>query len=239
MDLPFVTPDQMREVDRAMMEDYSILLVQMMENAGGLVARLARYRFLNGDPRGRRVLVLAGTGGNGGGGLVAARRLSIWGADVSVYLADHPDRFAEVPRHQLSILERMEIPVAMGPPGASLPSSDLIIDAIIGYSLTGAPRGTAADLIRAAQQGGSSILSLDVPSGLDPASGVVHDPTIRATATLTLALPKEGLRSPVAREYVGELYLGDISVPSQLYQSPPLNICAGSIFAQDDIIQLW
>ena len=62
----------MHEVDRLMVEKYDILLIQMMENAGRGLAQLARCRFLAGDPRGRRVLVLAGTGGNGGGGLVCA-----------------------------------------------------------------------------------------------------------------------------------------------------------------------
>ncbi len=82
--VPFITTDQMREVDRAMIEDFGISLVQMMENAGRNLAQLARQRFLDGDPRGRRVVVLAGTGGNGGGGLVCARRLHNWGAEVEV-----------------------------------------------------------------------------------------------------------------------------------------------------------
>ena len=62
-EIPFISTDQMREVDRAMIEDYGILLIQMMENAGRELANLARRRFLNGDPRGGKVLVLAGTGG--------------------------------------------------------------------------------------------------------------------------------------------------------------------------------
>ena len=76
---PSITADQMREVDRAMVEDYGIQLTQMMENAGRNLAHLARYRLLEGDPRGERVLVLAGKGGNGGGGAVCARRLHNWG----------------------------------------------------------------------------------------------------------------------------------------------------------------
>ena len=74
-DIPYLTTDQMREVDRAMIEDYYIELIQMMENAGRNLAHLARTRFLGGDPRGQHVVVLAGSGGNGGGGLVCARRL--------------------------------------------------------------------------------------------------------------------------------------------------------------------
>ncbi|HUF39533.1 MAG TPA: NAD(P)H-hydrate epimerase [Anaerolineales bacterium] len=67
-DIPFLTTDQMREVDRLMIEDFQIELVQMMENAGRNLAQMARTRFLEGDPRRRSVIVLAGRGGNGGGG---------------------------------------------------------------------------------------------------------------------------------------------------------------------------
>jgi len=81
-----VTSDQMREVDWAMMEDYGILVLQMMENAGRNLAQLSRKRFLDGDPRGRHVLALAGSDGNGDGGLVCARRLHNWGASVRVLL---------------------------------------------------------------------------------------------------------------------------------------------------------
>ncbi len=89
-DIPFVTTDQMREVDRAMIDDYGITLLQMMENTGRELARLARSRFLGGDPRASRVEVLAGTGGNGGGGLVCARRLHGWGPmSGSTYRLSH------------------------------------------------------------------------------------------------------------------------------------------------------
>lgn len=64
--IPWLTTDQMIEVDRSMIEDFGIEFVQMMENAGRGLATLARERFLDGDPRGKRVIVLAGTGGNGG-----------------------------------------------------------------------------------------------------------------------------------------------------------------------------
>ena len=66
--MPDLTTQQMVEVDRAMIEDYRIELVQMMENAGRNLAHLARTRFLDGDPRRRSVVALAGGGGNGGGG---------------------------------------------------------------------------------------------------------------------------------------------------------------------------
>lgn len=221
IDIPFVTTDQMREVDRAMVENYGILLIQMMENAGRHLAHLGRDRFLGGDPREHRVLVLAGTGGNGGGGLVCARRLHNWGAEVRVWATAPSSEFSEVPGQQLAILGRMGVPVSVTGEEADLPPVDLLIDAVIGYSLKGEPAGTAATLIRAANDDRAPVLSLDAPSGVDTGTGEVHEPAIRATATLTLALPKVGLSTDKARSHVGELYLAGIGVPPRTVRRPP------------------
>jgi NAD(P)H-hydrate repair Nnr-like enzyme with NAD(P)H-hydrate epimerase domain len=85
----------MIEVDRAMMQDFRIELIQMMENAGHNLAHLARVRFFDGGPRDKNLVVLAGTGGNGGGALVCARRLHTWGAHVCILPCHTP----LVPRH--------------------------------------------------------------------------------------------------------------------------------------------
>jgi NAD(P)H-hydrate epimerase len=229
----------MIEVDRAMMEDYRIDLIQMMENAGSNLAHLARERFLNGDPRGQRVVVLAGTGGNGGGALVCARRLHNYGAAVRVFITKPDADFAPVPAHQLDILRRIAVPVA---PAEEMDDGSqpavLIIDGIIGYSLQGRPRGAAAALIQWANRQAAPILALDAPSGLDTTSGTVHDPAIRAAATMTLALPKAGLLTVQAAPCVGELYLADISVPPALYAGPTLQFAVGPIFAVSDIVRI-
>ncbi len=236
---PFLSTQQMREVDRAMVEDYEISLLQMMENAGRCLADLARSRFLGGDPRGRRVLVLAGTGGNGGGGLVCARRLHNWGATVRVLITTGSHLLGEVPRHQHSILERMGLEIDAAGDETELPDGDLVVDALIGYSLSGAPSGVAASLIRGTNSQTAPVLSLDVPSGVDTTAGTVYDPSVRATATMTLALPKEGLQMTEAREAVGELYLADISVPPSLYAGPGLGLDVGPLFHAADVIRVW
>ena len=235
---PDLTTDQMVEVDRAMIEDYEIELIQMMENAGRNLAHLARVRFLGGDPRGKHVVVLAGRGGNGGGAMVCARRLSNWGARVELRLTGEPETFSGVPAHQLGILTRMQLPITSpGEPAIPLSSSevDLVVDGLIGYSLSGAPHGPAAEMIRWANEQQASVLALDAPSGVDTATGEVFDPAVRAAATLTLALPKKGLRSRL--ENVGELYLADISVPPVLY-GQALGLEVGALFAKSDIVRL-
>jgi NAD(P)H-hydrate epimerase len=237
-DVPYVTTEQMIEVDRAMMEDVRIELMQMMENAGRNLAHLARVRFFDGDPRGKRAVVLAGTGGNGGGALVCARRLHNWGAQVQVFLTHPATDFTAVPAHQLDILQRMSVPVAQADAITQVQSPALIVDGLIGYRLKGAPRGAVADLIRWANAEPAPILALDTPSGIDTTTGTVFDPAIKATATMTLALPKAGLRAPGVEALVGELYLADISVPPSLYAEPALALQVGPLFAESEILRL-
>ena len=119
----FLTTEQMIEVDRLMTDVLKIELMQMMENAGRNLARLAIKRFLN-DPRRKRVVVLAGTGGNGGGAMVAARRLHQWGADVSVLTTKPDEQYSGVPEHQLAILRRLGVAVNH----ALLPNASLVPD---------------------------------------------------------------------------------------------------------------
>jgi NAD(P)H-hydrate epimerase len=236
--LPYVTTEQMIEVDRAMMQDYRIELIQMMENAGRNLAHLARIRFLDGNPQGKKVVVLAGTGGNGGGALVCARRLHTWGANVQVVVTRPATDFTPVPAHQLDILQRMKVPIAEAETASQVGSPGLIVDGLIGYHLKGAPHGAVADLIRWANAQPAPILALDVPSGIDCTSGTVFDPAIQATATMTLALPKAGLRAQGVETYVGELYLADISVPPSLYAEPALALEVGPLFAESEILPL-
>lgn len=220
-------------VDRAMIEDYHIELIQMMENAGLNFAELAR-RWLGGTVKDRNIVALCGNGGNGGGGMTAARHLHNWGAQVIVALTKSADEYRGVPAHQLDILKRMNIPLV---DSASLPPTpDLILDAIIGYSLSGSPRGMAADFIRWANKQNTPILSLDTPSGLDATTGVAYEPTIRATATMTLALPKQGLLNPEVKAHVGELYLADIGVPPELYLT--MGVKVSGLFDREELIHV-
>ena len=237
-DLPYLTTAQMREVDRLMIEEFHIELLQMMENAGRNLAHLARVRFLDGNPDSKQVVILAGSGGNGGGVLVCARRLLNWRAEVKVYLTKPEDTLTPATSHQLEILKQMQVPVAQAKNLNNLNSIDLIIDGIIGYSLSGAPEGAASQMIGWANEQDVPVLSLDVPSGVDATEGKIYDEAVRATATMALALPKIGLKDPNVKDVMGELYLADIGVPPQLYNRINLDISVGPIFARSDIIQI-
>ena len=232
--IPSVTAAQMREVDRVVVENFGISLLQMMENAGRALAELTRIHLVRLHRR--RVVVLAGHGGNGGGGLAAARRLAIWGAEVEVVLARPEAALAEAPAHQLASLRAMGVPIRDPAEAPSvLPEADVLLDALLGYSLVGAPREPEAGLIRAANSHQGPIIALDLPSGLDPDRGLAHDPTIHASRTLALALPKAGLTRPEAAGVVGELWLADISVPAAAYAGL---VNLGPVFAESDLVRL-
>lgn len=113
---------------------------------------------------------------------------------------------------------------------------DLILDALIGYGLSGNPRGRTAEWIGWMNRSGSPVLALDTPSGLDTTSGLPGDPCVRAAATLTLALPKTGLLAPSARPFVGDLFLADISVPPELYRR--IGLVVPPLFLTDPILRI-
>lgn len=232
--IPALTTAQMAEVDRLMIEEYGTrsVLIQMMENAGRNLAELAR-RMLDGKLAGCKIVALCGAGNNGGGGMAAARHLHNWGAHVQAKLVGDPARLKDVPAHQWRILQAMGI-VNRSP--LDLAEVDMILDALIGYGLTGNPRGGAAEWIERANGSGCPILALDAPSGLDTTTGAPGQPCIRASATLTLALPKTGLIAPQAGPFVGELYLADIGVPPELYRRIGLEV--GTLFAEHTIIRI-
>ncbi len=232
MKVPALTTDQMMEVDRLMIEEYGIVLMQMMENAGSHLASLA-IQLMKVSSAKKKVVVLCGGGNNGGGGMAAARHLHNRGIEIKIGLATKPENLKEIPSHQWNSLQKLKLQSAET---ADLAKADLIIDALIGYGIRGNPQGKAAEWILRANHSGAPILSLDSPSGLDATSGLPGEPCMRASATLTLALPKEGLLKEAAKSFVGDLYLADIGVPPELYRRLGLQI--GPIFTQDTIVKL-
>ncbi len=239
--IPALTPDQMSRVDRIMVDDFGVTGLQLMEVAGQAVAAWARERFLGDDARGKTVLVLAGSGGNGGDGMVAARFLHSWGGHPAVWLSHEVATLQGAAAHQFRSLRTLGLPIhPPSEPGreepSALPDADLIIDALLGFGLSGPPSGPAARLITAANAHSASVLAVDLPSGLDARTGDPYDPCIRASATLTLALPKTGLLAPAARPVIGELAMADIGIPAEVYDR--IGVRVGPVFAERSIVRL-
>ncbi|MDT8450303.1 MAG: NAD(P)H-hydrate epimerase [Wenzhouxiangellaceae bacterium] len=230
--LPALTASEMAAVDEAAVAR-GLSLLQMMENAGCLLARLVHERV----PAGMPIAVLAGPGGNGGGALAAARRLAGFGHRVLVIPAKAPDAFTTAAMHQWRLLEQIEGIELLDKarPESGIPACGLIVDGLLGYSLRGAPLGAFAQWIEAANAQPAPVVSLDLPSGLDPDSGITAGAAIRAEATLTLALPKKGLFANAAQPFVGRLALGDIGIAPSWIAAAVFRIVAGDWYAGGDL----
>jgi NAD(P)H-hydrate epimerase len=218
VEVPAVDTERMREIDRIAIEEVGPNLFQMMENAGRSCA-LTAIDMLGAGWRSIPIVVLAGSGGNGGGGICAARHLTNRGAMVTVVMSE-PEGMALVTEQQLAVFRAAGGNLALTPDGMS---PGLVVDALIGYGLGGVPRGATRELIEWAIGQPAPILSLDVPSGIDATAGDALGPHIQASVTLTLALPKTGLGSPAA----GTLTLADIGIPHEVYRRAGIDLPGG------------
>ena len=204
--VPVVSAETMAEVDRVAIEETGPNLFQMMENAGRSLAQVAMSSA--GDTP---VLVMAGKGGNGGGGICAARHLLNHGVDVVVHLVEM-NGLGEVPRRQLEIYESAGGSVVALDAAAGA-DFGMVIDAVVGYSLHGTPRGRVAESIAAMNSSNATVLSLDVPSGVPTSGDATPGQHVKADITLTLALPKLGLEPSNA----GDVALADLGIPAETF----------------------
>ncbi|MFC7132722.1 MULTISPECIES: NAD(P)H-hydrate epimerase [Salinibaculum] len=208
-----MTADEMRDVDRVAVEDVGLQLLQMMENAGRILAWHVR------DVRETDVIVLAGNGGNGGGGLTCARHLANRDMPVQVVLDRPPEELSGAAAHQRYILDKMNVSVTSGV--ESLADADertTIVDALIGYGLIGDVRPPADKYIGRMNDLSGPTVSLDVPSGIDATTGEALGEVVAPDRTVTLALPKTGLDAST-----GALYLADISIPRTVFDRLEIN----------------
>ena len=210
----------MRELDRRAIEEFGIPGIVLMENAGRQIAEAARTMLK--DLKGRRVLVLAGRGNNGGDGFVVARHLAMDGFPVEAALLARRDQVQGDARTNLDILEAMGLAISVldGPAEEvvqrlepMLERADLVIDGLLGTGTRGEIREPYASIIVAVNAAARPVLAIDIPSGLDGDTGRPLGPTIRARRTVTMAAMKIGFQNPEAAAYTGTVVLADIGIP--------------------------
>jgi NAD(P)H-hydrate epimerase len=231
----------MREIQRTAIEEFDLDILQLMENAGRSAARLA-LAMLGGRARGQRIVVLAGGGNNGAAGLCAARNLANWGFLVEPIFGTIEEDMSMPTRRQARILrasgveEHHDRGTSEETLQDHLARAELVIDSLVGYGLQGPPTGIAAAATEMAVSCGRPILSLDVPTGVDATTGEVSGLAIRATTTLALDLPKQGLAANGCRDYVGALFLSDLGVPRKVYDRFDLNV--RGVFDEGGMVRL-
>jgi len=219
-----VTAAEMREIDRRATEEYGVLGLVLMENAGLKVFECVR-RVLGGVD-GKQVIVLAGKGNNGGDGLVAARHLLQHGARVKVMLSGEPADVTGDAGINLEIWKRlgqrlylMQDRNAIQLLQLALMQTDLVVDALFGTGFRGEIRDRARKVIEAVNESGKPVVAVDIPSGVEADTGAVRGPAIQATHTVTFGLPKLGLVLEPGAGRTGELHVADISLPRPLVEA--------------------
>ncbi len=226
MKIPYVSYKQIKMLDEFMVEQFGVEVVMMMEEAGYRIAEFIRDNFSRG-----KLIVCAGKGNNGGDGLAAARHLKNFGYDVEIFLITK--ELANEPMRYLKIAELMNINLftSIDELKLKIKSYDLVIDSLIGYSLSGAPRGIYKEAIEAINTVSCPVVACDIPSGVDTDHGTIYEPYVRATHILFLSLPKQGCKNLLADKYVG-----DIGVPRELYES--IGVAPVNYFQDTSILRL-
>lgn len=209
-----LTRAQVREIDRLSTEQYHIPGIVLMENAARSAADVAI------DMMGRTkfaVLVVCGTGNNGGDGLAIARHLHNRGARVKV-ICDWTGSWKGDAATNLQIIQAMPVEKdVLEASASSIGGQDLLIDAMFGTGLTrpiAAPYAGIIDQVN--NQADRPVLAIDVPSGLDCDTGEPLGPCIRAKRTVTFVAEKAGFANPASRQYTGKITVGDIGCPREL-----------------------
>jgi NAD(P)H-hydrate epimerase len=179
----------------------------LMERAGHAVARAVLS--LSGHRYGVRVVVICGKGNNGGDGFVVARLLRREGAGVRVLTLFDPSEAKGAAAHHLQLARDAGVRVGPFTPDF-LDRCDVIVDAIFGTGFRGSAEGDAARAIEAMNNSGAKVVAVDIPSGVDGATGAVAGDAVRADVTVTMQFEKIG--TAVGAGYAGKVQAADIGI---------------------------
>ena len=213
----------MRAVDSWAIEEQGVPSLELMEAAGGAVARAVAALSPQGPVR-----VVCGKGNNGGDGLVAARRLSETGFEVDVLLL--------APRSELSgdaAINCDRFPDARevdpGELGAALKGSGAIVDAIFGTGFEGAPRSPIDAAIEAINTGGAPVVACDIASGVNASSGEVGAAAVEADLTVSFHAAKVGHLIAPGKIHTGELQVAPIGIPEGAPEAPAAGVVGSTV----------
>lgn len=224
-----LTREDCARIDRLASEQYGIPSIVLMENAGRSVADYVASSLPLDDER-PAILVLAGSGSNGGDGFVAARHLANLGMRVGVITSAPDEAVKGDALTNLKILRKMGLPIRAFDPSkpraalsalpAYLATPDLIIDALLGTGYRGDLKEPMPALIDLCNELGDKapIISIDLPSGLDADTGQPGSTCIEADLTVCLVSLKPGVLTEAGRPFCGQLLQGDIGVPLDLIE---------------------
>ena len=207
-----ISVDEMYKIENKG-HDMGFLKKFMMENAGAAAVRRLIEKF--GSVEGKRILVFAGLGNNGGDGLVMARHLVGHGANVTVIILGTQEKIkTEESKWNFSILQKMQsVELLTGDSFTIDFRPDLIIDGILGTGITGDIREPYASAINYINESNCFKVAVDVPSGLDPQTGETANICTKCDMTVTFHKMKKGI--PKRKDLTGEVFVEKIGIPPE------------------------
>ena len=207
-----ITVDQMYRIENKG-HDMGFLKKFMMENAGAAAVRRLVNKLENVDAK--NILIFVGLGNNGGDGLVMARHLVGYGANVTVILLGTPDKIkTDESNWNWSLLQKMpSVKLLSGNSFDFNFKPDVIIDGILGTGITGDIREPYASAINFINKTNCYKFAVDVPSGLDPQTGETTNIFTKCDMTVTFHKMKQGI--PKRKDLTGELYAEKIGIPPE------------------------
>jgi NAD(P)H-hydrate epimerase len=213
-----ITSDQMYRIEENGHSVLGMRRLLMMENAGHGVADFVVNKFKN--LKNKRIVAVCGTGNNGGDGFVASRHLAGYGAKIAVLLLGSPFELrSDEARLNWGIVEKMDsIEAIFGKEPTDemrsrIANAQIILDSIFGTGVKGEIREPYASAIDAINKSQAYVLAVDVPSGLDPNTGQIHETCVRADATITFHRLKVGFRGRT--KYTGKVRVERIGIPPE------------------------
>lgn len=205
---------EMQLLDQHTIEKLGLPGTVLMENAGAAVAMEIMKDFPN---KGTKILVLAGSGNNGGDGFVIARRLYDAGYDVRLMCCVGEEKIKGDARVHYNVYQNRMLPVGECKT-AYIKWADVLVDALLGTGGRGKVREPFHSVIKEVNGAGKFVYAVDIPSGVNVDTGEVVDLAVLANKTVTLVLPKKGFYLQQGPQYVGEITCVDISVPPSLVE---------------------
>lgn len=212
--------EEMRRIDKEAAEGYGLSELLLMENAGCASARLVQETL--GELAGKTIVIVAGSGNNGGDALSAARHLLTFGARVKLFLSSPRERLKPSPLIMYQILEKMGLTAhvldeerGLDRLRVALRLADGVLDGLLGTGFSGALREKAQKIVEEINRAGKPVISIDIPSGVDSETGAAQL-AVRAAATLALGLLKPGHIFYPGRELAGRVSVDHIGLPQGL-----------------------
>lgn len=213
-----LTPDEMAKLDQKVIENgFESLL--LMETAGRGTTEIIKENY----DRDNKILILAGSGNNGGDGLVIARLLDICKYNVKIIIVGNEDKLNKDPITNYKICKLRNIDLEFLQKDSDLKklkeavkNTDLIIDSLLGTGLTGELRTPYLEIVQMINESNKDVLAVDIPSGINGSNGKIMGSAVSADITVTMAFSKIGHYIYPGRENTGKLYTVDLGFPNHL-----------------------